>query len=80
MKRKNKAVLILILLTGSILRLYRLFQIPFTHDEFSALFRTHFPTFLELIEKGVKVDGHPAGVQVFLYLLMLTQKDSGLII
>ncbi len=38
-----------------------------THDEFSALFRLRFDTFSELIEKGVKVDGHPAGIHVILY-------------
>lgn len=42
-------------------------QLQFTHDELSALFKTELPTFEELIEKGVKVEGHPAGVEVFLY-------------
>ncbi len=38
------------------------------HDEFSALFRTHYDSFLELIRSGVmQNDSHPAGVQVFLY-------------
>ncbi len=37
------------------------------HDEFSAVFRTNFLSFRELVEKGVKPDGHPAGIQVFLY-------------
>jgi len=42
-------------------------QLQFTHDELSALYKTELPTFSELIEKGVKVEGHPAGVEVFLY-------------
>lgn len=59
---------ILIILVGSVLlRFYNLFDIPFTHDEFSTLFRTNFSSFNELIEKGVKIDGHPAGLQVFVY-------------
>ncbi|HPT10572.1 MAG TPA: glycosyltransferase family 39 protein, partial [Bacteroidales bacterium] len=60
-------LLALILLAGGILRGYHWQEIPFTHDEFSALIRTQFPTFRALIEKGVMPDGHPAGVQVFLY-------------
>jgi hypothetical protein len=42
-------------------------DVPFTHDEFSALFRTHFDNFADLIKEGVSPDGHPPLVQVFLY-------------
>lgn len=49
------------------MRFYNVLEIPFTHDEFSALFRTNFDSFSALIEGGVKVDGHPAGLQVFTY-------------
>ena len=63
----NQTILILILIVSTILRFYNFFEIPFTHDEFSALFRTYFSNFSDLIEYGVKVDGHPAGVQIFLY-------------
>ncbi len=63
----NKKILLFILFIAALLRFYNFFDIPFTHDEFSALFRLNFDSFGELIEKGVKVDGHPAGVQVFLY-------------
>ena len=56
-----------ILLIAFFLRIYKLPSIPFTHDEFSAIFRTPFQSFGELIEKGVMVDGHPPLVQVFLY-------------
>lgn len=57
----------IIVLVAIGLRFYHFFEIPFTHDEFSALFRLNFNTFSDLIEKGVKVDGHPAGIQVFLF-------------
>ena len=67
MKITNQLTILLILFIGSILRFYNYVEIPFTHDEFSALFRLNFDSFSELIEKGVKVDGHPAGVHVFLY-------------
>lgn len=64
---KNSLILIFILIVAAILRCYNLFEIPFTHDEFSALFRTQYSSFNELLNKGIKPDGHPAGVQVFLY-------------
>jgi len=67
MKNYNHYILLFIILVATVLRFYAPFDIPYTYDEFSALFRTHFNTFHDLIERGVKVDGHPAGVQVFLY-------------
>lgn len=57
----------MILIHASILRIWNLFQIPFTHDEMSALVRTRFDRFQDLIELGVKPDTHPPGVQVFMY-------------
>jgi len=66
----DDALILLILLIGALLRFYRLPDIPFTHDEFSAIIRSQFDTFSDLIDKGVKIDGHPAGVQVFLYYLI----------
>ena len=57
-----------ILLTAAVLRLWKLGQVPFMHDEFSALFRLRFDNFRDLIQYGVSEgDSHPAGVQVFLY-------------
>ena len=68
MKLANKHILYFILLVATTLRFYNYFHLPFTHDEFSALFRTQFDSFTKLIEYGVKTtDTHPAGVQVFLY-------------
>jgi len=53
---------------ATISRLWQLERVPFMHDEFSALFRTQFGSFNELIRIGVvENDSHPAGVQVFLY-------------
>ena len=56
-----------ILLTAAVLRLWKLGQVPFMHDEFSALFRLQFDNFRDLVQYGIKIDGHPAGVQTFLY-------------
>lgn len=67
MKSTNGIILIFILLTSISLRFFNYFDIPFTYDEFSAFFRLNFDSFSELIEKGVKIDGHPAGIHVFLY-------------
>ena len=66
-KLSDKTLLFLILAVAAALRFYDLTGIPFTYDEFSALKRTHFDGFSELIEQGVKIDGHPAGIQVFLF-------------
>lgn len=66
-KLSNQTILIIIIIIGALLRLYNYNIAPFTLDEFSALFRTNFDSFSELIDKGVKIDGHPAGIQVFLF-------------
>ena len=43
------------------------------HDEFSAILRTYYDNFSDLIEIGVKQnDSHPAGVQVFIYYWIKT--------
>ena len=67
-RRLDGILLGVILLVAAVLRLWRLGQVPFMHDEFSALFRLKFDNFHDLIQYGVKEgDSHPAGVQVFLY-------------
>ncbi len=59
--------IIIILTVATILRFYNLHEMPFTFDEFSTLFRLNFNNFADLIEFGVKEDGHPAGMHVFMY-------------
>lgn len=54
-----------LLLLAAVLRLWNVAHIPFTHDEISALLRVRFSSFSELIAKGVAIDAHPSGVQVF---------------
>ena len=66
--KKSSIVLLFIIGLGIFLRLYGIWNFPFTHDELSAISRLHFNTFSDLIENGVKIDGHPAGVQIFLWL------------
>ncbi len=65
----EEKLLSLIILIGVVLRFYHLYEMPFMHDEFSALFRTRFDSFSEVISIGVQEgDTHPPGVQVFLWL------------
>ncbi|MBN1337798.1 MAG: glycosyltransferase family 39 protein [Bacteroidales bacterium] len=66
--RDGNILILFIVFAGAFLRLYMYFEAPLTYDEFSALFRTGYGTFNELIAKGVKTsDMHPAAVQVFLF-------------
>ena len=54
-----------LLVLGSVLRLWDLPHIPYTHDEISALVR-EYPSLSETVSKGViEQDTHPPGVQVF---------------
>ncbi len=64
--KKNYPILFLLALAIA-LRIYNLFDLEYTYDELSALSRTGYSSFNELIEKGVKPDFHPALIQVFLY-------------
>ena len=66
--------IVVILIVATILRFYNLHQIPYTFDEFSTLFRLNFDNFADLIEFGVKEDGHPAGMHVFMYYYTKVQK------
>ena len=56
-----------IMLVAAVLRLWKLGQVPFMHDEFSALLRTRFDNFHDFIQQGVMPDSHPIGVQLFLW-------------
>jgi hypothetical protein len=61
-------LLMLILASGLIIRLWGLDQMPFQHDEFSAISRLAYDSLYSLMREGVALrDSHPAGVQVFLY-------------
>ena len=66
--KKQTIILLFIIGLGIFLRLYGVWNFAFMHDELSVISRLHFSTFSELIEKGIKADGHPAGIQVFLWI------------
>ncbi len=58
---------VLIIVSGAFLRLFLAYWWGFSNDELSALSRTIYSSFSELIEEGVMAtDMHPAGVQIFL--------------
>lgn len=57
----------IVLLFAFIIRAFNFFELSFLNDELSALARTRFNSFSELINKGVLPDGHPPLIQVFLY-------------
>ncbi len=64
---KKHGLIFAILTIAGILRFYRFFDLEYTFDELSALSRLEYSSFGELIEKGIRIDGHPAFVQVLLY-------------
>ncbi|MDB4061641.1 glycosyltransferase family 39 protein [Vicingaceae bacterium] len=53
------------ILIGVALRFYGFSDWSLSNDELSALSRTNFSSFSELIDKGIWVDGHPALIQIF---------------
>ena len=57
-----------IVVMAAVLRLWKLGQVPFMHDEFSALLRTRFDNFHDFIQQGIMPDSHPIGVEAFLWL------------
>lgn len=66
-KRMDYILLGIIILVAAVLRLWKLGDVPFMHDEFSALLRTRFDNFHDFIQQGVMPDSHPIGVQLFLW-------------
>jgi len=59
--------LLLILIVSAVLRFWDYGSFSYSNDELSALNRLHYSTFSELVQKGFYVDGHPGGIQVFLW-------------
>ena len=64
---KDRLMLLVILAVAAILRFFHLGGFSLSNDELSALVRTEFGSLRELIDQGIRIDAHPAGVQVFLY-------------
>lgn len=70
---KNKittdhVLLLIILITAATLRFWNFHELPFMHDELSALERTKYTSLHDEINYGVAIyDTHPAGIQLFIY-------------
>lgn len=64
---RNNWLLIGLLVLSAILRLWKFYDLPLMHDELSALTRLEYDSFSEFIHNGIRLDGHPAGVQMYLY-------------
>ena len=76
-KRLYTFILLFILIVGTVLRLYHFDAFSLTNDELSAIFRTKFDSFRELIDLGIlATDPHPAGVQIFMYYWLKIFSDS----
>ena len=67
-RRMDYILLGVIMLLAAVLRFWKLGQVPFMHDEFSALLRTRFDNFHDFIQQGIMPDSHPIGVEAFLWL------------
>lgn len=67
MSKNEKITFIILLFIGFALRFFNFTEIPFTNDELSALNRLNYPDFSTMLSKAVWTDGHPAGVQTFLW-------------
>ena len=63
-KRMDYILIGIIILVAAVLRLWKLGQVPFMHDEFSALLRTRFDNFHDFIQQGIMPDSHPIGVLI----------------
>ena len=67
MGKTEKVILAVILFIGAFLRIYNYWDFSLSNDELSALARLNFGSFSDLIQNGVRIDGHPAAAQVILY-------------
>ena len=75
-KWKSWLPFLILILIAALTRFYGYASWSLSNDELSALSRLRFDSFSQLIDKGVAVDGHPAGVQVLLYYWTMLFGDS----
>ncbi len=65
--KSENILLALIIFVGACFRLLAAHKLSLSNDELSALTRARFDTFYQMIEKGVYIDFHPAGIQSLIY-------------
>src|SRR5438874_9634507 len=73
-------LLLLILITGSWLRFHNLSETSLSNDELSALTRARYDSCHDLINKGIRTDGHPALVETTLWFIVHHFNDNVLTI
>ncbi len=64
---KNNWLIVLVLVVAFLLRFVPLFEYEFFYDELSSLNRIRYDNLKDIIDKGVKVDVHPALIQLFVF-------------
>ncbi len=67
LKKPENLWLLIIMAVAAVLRFYHYGAFSYSNDELSALNRLHYDTFSDLVQQGFYVDGHPGGVQIFLW-------------
>ena len=67
---KEHWLFLAVLIASAVLRFLPLFDYQFTLDELSGLNRTQFNSFNDLIEQGVKIDAHPALIQLLIFAMV----------
>ena len=69
-KKRNDRLLIFILAISFVLHFINLKDLSLSNDELSAITRSRYDTFSEMITKGVYIDYHPAGIQTYIFYWM----------
>ena len=67
---KEHWLFLVVFITSAVLRFTPLFDYQFTLDELSGLNRTQFSSFSDLMDQGVKIDAHPALIQLLIFTLV----------
>lgn len=67
MNQIEKRIFYAILAIAFVLRFFNFWNLPFTNDELSTLNRLNYSSYSDLVKYAIWTDGHPAGVQSFLW-------------
>jgi len=67
---KEEYIIPALLLLAFLIRICCYSSFSYSNDELSAIYRATYDTFGELVSKGFFVDGHPGGIQVWLFYWM----------
>ena len=68
MNQIEKRIFYAILAIAFVLRFFNFWNLPFTNDELSTLNRLNYSSYSDLVKFAIWTDGHPAGVQSFLWI------------